>query len=86
MKMSVKIKIECEDEEMAEALAKAVSPDNLEAPAGMEIVSKSDEKMFITQVDFRGRIQTLVATLDDLLSCLQAAEKTLKGAKKGVGK
>ncbi|MDP2901086.1 MAG: KEOPS complex subunit Pcc1 [Candidatus Bathyarchaeota archaeon] len=67
------------DEETARAVAEAVSPDNYQAPEGME-VSVQRRK---TEIDVRVRcpkgVGSLIQTLDDLLSCLAAAEKALNG-------
>lgn len=65
------------DEETARAVAEAVSPDNYQAPEGMEVSVKRRK----TEIDVRIRcpkgVGSLIQTLDDLLSCLAAAEKTL---------
>lgn len=77
MKMKAEIEIEYENEKTARALAEALAPDNLETPDGMKIITKSKEQKVFTEISFRGRIKTLIATIDDLLSCLQAAEEAL---------
>ena len=65
------------DEETARAVAEAVSPDNYQAPEGMEVSVKRRK----TEIDVRVRcpkgVGSLIQTLDDLLSCLAAAAKTL---------
>ncbi len=67
------------DEETARAVAEAVSPDNYQAPEGMEVSVKRRK----TEIDVRVRcpkgVGSLIQTLDDLLSCLAAAEKALNG-------
>jgi len=67
------------DAETARAVAEAVSPDNYQAPEGME-VSVTRKK---SEIDVRVRcpkgVGSLISTLDDLLSCLAAAEKALCG-------
>lgn len=77
MKIKAEIEIEYGDEKTAEALAGALTPDNLETPDGMKIITRSERCKVFTEINFLGRIETLVATVDDLLSCLQAAEEAL---------
>ena len=65
------------DEETARAVTEAVSPDNFQAPEGMDVSVKRRG----TQIDIHIRcpkgVGSLISTLDDLLSCLAAAEKAL---------
>ena len=67
------------DEETARVVAEAVSPDNFQAPEGMVV----DVKRRKTEIDVHIRcpkgVGSLIQTLDDLLSCLSAAEKVLNG-------
>ena len=67
------------DEETARVVAEAVSPDNYQAPQGMQVTIKRRN----SQVDIRVRcpkgVGSLISTLDDLLSCFAAAEKALSG-------
>lgn len=67
------------DEETAQAIAEAINPDNLQAPEGLKlIVDRSGDELSIKVRCSKG-IGSLLSTLDDLLSCLSAAEKTLSG-------
>jgi hypothetical protein len=66
----------------AEAVAKAVSPDNVEVPQGLIIETVRSDSEVITKVECQNRLQTLIATLDDLLACVSVAERTFKVAKK----
>jgi hypothetical protein len=67
------------DEETARAVAEAVNPDNYQAPEGLEL----NVERRGTEIDVRVRcpkgVGSLISTLDDLLSCLAAAEKALNG-------
>lgn len=65
------------DAETARAIAAAVSPDNYQAPEGI------DAAVGVVGTDVRAVVRcamvgSLIATLDDLLSCLGAAEKSLR--------
>jgi hypothetical protein len=66
----------------AEAVAKAVSPDNMEVPQGLFIETVRNGSAVYTKIECQTRLQTLIATLDDLLACVSVAEKTFKIAKK----
>ena len=57
---------------------RAIAPDNLGAPEGTSIEAHVDEgTLSVLVVSSRG-LGSLVSTLDDLLSCVQAAEAALK--------
>ncbi len=57
----------------AEAVAKALSPDNV-GGKGVKVRTVRRGKEVITTIEMEGRIETLLATLDDLLACTEVAE------------
>jgi len=61
----------------ARAVAAALRPDNLRAPKGIVISTKARGVCVFTEVKLDGRIETLLATLDDLLACTSTAESVL---------
>jgi len=66
----------------AEAVAKAVSPDNVKVPQGLFIKTiRRAEKVF-TKIKCETRLQTFMATIDDFLSAVSVAERTLSAVKK----
>jgi hypothetical protein len=77
--MKYKAEITCVygSERASKSIAEAVSPDNLQAPPGMKISTEAVGKRVKTKIEFDGRIETLLSTLDDLLACTQAAESIL---------
>lgn len=77
--MKAEITIEYGSPKQAEAIARALSPDNVKVPPGLTVVSKAEGKMLIATIECRS-LKTLIATIDDLLSCVQAAEKALQAA------
>jgi len=77
------ITLEYEDEKTAEAVAKAVSPDNHKAPTGLSIATTRKQNSVITKIAMEGKISTFIATIDDLLFSVSIAEKTLKTLQKG---
>jgi hypothetical protein len=65
----------------SEAIAKAVSPDNIEVPLGLYIETVQNGSEVKTKIDCQKNLATLIATIDDLLACVSVAEKTFKIAK-----
>lgn len=73
--------IDLEDEGMAEAISKALEPDNKTAPKGLKVKSENHKTLLRIEAGIQERPETLQATLDDLILCLQAAYNTLKRIK-----
>ncbi len=67
------------DEETARAVAEAVSPDNYQVPEGMEVSVTRRKAEIDVHIRCPKGVGSLIQTLDDLLSCLAAAEKALNG-------
>ncbi len=80
--MKAEICLVYKNEREAEAVVKAISPDNVEVPQGLFIETVQEGFKVITKVECKIRLQTLIATLDDLLACVSVAEKTFKVVKK----
>ena len=80
--MQAEITLEYANARMAEAIAKAVSPDNFKTPKGLSIKTTRETKKVITTVKWNGKLPTLIATIDDLLFCVSTAEKTVQTARK----
>ena len=80
--MEAKIRLSYRNEREAEAVAKAVSPDNVEVPPGLTVKTVREKTEVLTRVKCQTRLQTFIATLDDLLSCVSVAEKTFTVAEK----
>jgi tRNA threonylcarbamoyladenosine modification (KEOPS) complex Pcc1 subunit len=73
----VQINISYNDPETAASIREATTPDNQETPPGITIDSHVHDSTLHITVTSNKRVSTLIATLDDLLSCIQAAEKAL---------
>ena len=71
------IKIDYRDKKTALAIQKSVVPDNLELPDGIHIFMAVVGNTLEIEVLSERSIGSLVSTLDDLLSCIQAGEKAL---------
>ncbi len=80
--MEAEIQLEYQNIREAEAVLKAVSPDNIKAPPGLYIKTERNGSNVHTFVCCQTRLETLIATIDDLLACVSVAEKSFKIAKK----
>jgi len=72
------VRIRYGDEASAEAVMRAISPDNLKAE-GISIDAVNRGGVLEVRVACGRGVGSLVATLDDVLSCISAAEKALGG-------
>jgi hypothetical protein len=69
------------NEREAEAVARAVSPDNVEVPSGLYVETVRNGSEVHTKIECQTRLATLIATIDDLLACVSVAEKSFTVAK-----
>jgi len=65
----------------AEAVANAVSPDNVKVPTGLLVKTTRRGRRVLTQVVCETKLKTFMATIDDLLSAVSVAERTLHAVK-----
>jgi tRNA threonylcarbamoyladenosine modification (KEOPS) complex Pcc1 subunit len=79
--LEAEITIEYKDVKDAEAVAKAVSPDNLKMPSGLSVKTARKLNRVLTQIKCPEKLPTFIATIDDLLFCISVAEKTLVSIK-----
>jgi phosphoserine phosphatase len=61
----------------AKAIVRSISPDNLETPFGLIIKAKQDGRRVIIKIITIKGVETLLSTINDLLSCIQIAESVL---------
>ncbi len=76
--MEATITLEYANQKTAEAVAKAVSPDNFTSPAGLQVETKRERNNVVTEITCEGKLATFTATIDDLLFSVSTAEKTLQ--------
>jgi len=79
--LEAKITLSYRNKREAEAVAKAVSPDNQKLPRGLFVKTTSRESKVFTLIKCETRLQTFMATIDDLLGCVSVAEKALSISK-----
>lgn len=80
--MEAEITLSYKNEREAEAVAKAVSPDNVKVPPGLFVKTTRRGPKVLTTIECETKLETFIATIDDLLSCVSVAEKAFSVAKK----
>jgi len=66
---------------MAEAVARAVSTDNVKVPKGLFVSTVRRGRKVITKIECETKLQTFVATIDDLLCAVSVAERAVSAIK-----
>lgn len=80
--MEADITISYENTKEAKAVAKAVAPDNVTIPKGLSIKTTVRGVKVSTRITCQTRLETFISTVDDLLSAVSVAEKSLAAVKK----
>ena len=73
------LRLHYNNEETARAIVEAVSPDNYQSPEGLELSVERRKSEVTIKVHCSKGVGSILSTLNDLLSCLAAAEKSLSG-------
>lgn len=76
-KVSATIDIRYRDADTAHFILEAISPDNLQAPQGVTVEANAKGCTLHVSVTCSRGVRSLIATIDDLLSCVQAAERAI---------
>ncbi len=72
------MEIKCPSRRYAEAIAEGISPDNRNTPAGLRVKTVAIGPSVTTHIECKGRYETFLATLDDVLTCIQTAQRSLE--------
>jgi len=75
--LEAEIILKYESERDAEAITNAVSPDNVKTPPGLTVKTVRRGSSVVTLVRCEGRIETFLATINDLLAAVQVAERAI---------
>jgi tRNA threonylcarbamoyladenosine modification (KEOPS) complex Pcc1 subunit len=81
-KLEAEITLEYDDAKVAEAVTKAVSPDNFKTPKSLKIETVSKNGKVVTRIECTEKLSTFIATIDDLLFCTSTAEKAVHTTRK----
>ena len=86
MRVETRISLVYGGEREAEAILKSISPDNINLPKGLMIRTFTERRKLIALITYDGdNLLTLRSTIDDLLSCISVAEKTLSSLRRTFG-
>jgi hypothetical protein len=84
--MEAKIILAYQNKREAEAVAKAVSPDNVEVPFGLSVKTTRRGAKVFTSIKCEKALPTFISTIDDLLCCASIAEKAFSVASEAEGR
>jgi len=81
--LEARIVLVYKDDKEAKAVSQAVSPDNIKTPRNLLVETSSKGNCLVAEVKYEGlNLMTFLSTLDDLLSSISVAEKTLLAVKR----
>lgn len=80
--MDAEIRLSYKNAKEAEAVAKAVAPDNSKVPVGLTVRTFREGKSVVTNITCETKLQTFMATIDDLLESVSVAEDAFVAARK----
>jgi len=84
--MEAKIILAYRSKREAEAVAKAVSPDNVQVPSGLSVKTTHRGAKVFTSIKCKTTLPTFNATIDDFLCCASIAEKAFSVASEVEGR
>ena len=84
--MQAEIVLHYENSSTARAVAMALSPDNLRTPSDLTVTTIQNQQEVITEIKCKGKLDTFIATIDDLLSSASIAENTLRATMRASAK
>ncbi len=79
--MEAKIVLRYRNAHEAEAVVKAVSPDNVKVPQGLKVKTVRRGSKVLNEIQCETTFRTFTATIDDLLSAVSVAERSISSAK-----
>jgi tRNA threonylcarbamoyladenosine modification (KEOPS) complex Pcc1 subunit len=80
--LKAEILIDYDNSMIAQAVAKAVSPDNLKTPKGLSVKTVCNDGKVVTAIAAQRKFATFIATIDDLLLSISVAERTVQTARR----
>ena len=61
----------------AEAVSKALQPDDAETPSYLQVSTISKGRYVESEIVCQGKLETLISTIDDILNSIVVVKKTL---------
>ena len=78
VKFKAVIKIDGNSSLEAKAIVDSVKSDDMTAPKGLTVKTKAKKDKVTSIIEYEKNFETFLATIDDLLSSIQVAQKSLK--------
>jgi hypothetical protein len=75
--MKAKIRVSFSNPREAEAVSKALQPDDAETPSYLKVETISKGRYVESKIVCEGKLETLISTLDDILGSIVMVKKTL---------
>jgi len=79
--MKAKIKVSFSNPREAEAVSRALQPDDAETPSYLKVWTVSKGRYIESDIICQGRLETLISTIDDILSSVVMVKKTLSATR-----
>jgi len=79
--MKAKIRVSFSNPREAEAVSKALQPDDAETPSYLKVSTVSKGRCIESDIICQGRLETLISTIDDILSSVVMVKKTLSATR-----
>jgi hypothetical protein len=80
--LDAEIRLTYKNTKEAEAVAKAVTPDNRKVPVGLTVQTFREGNSVVTNITCKTKLLTFIATIDDLLESVSVAEDAFTAARK----
>ncbi|MEM4297437.1 MAG: KEOPS complex subunit Pcc1 [Nitrososphaerota archaeon] len=77
-RLDLKLRVEASRSEFAKALYRALAPDNVHIPEGLQIFMRLDGRFLRIHIKASNRLDTFIATLDEVLEHIQLSLYTLQ--------
>lgn len=75
--MKAKIRVSFSNSREAEAVSKALQPDDVETPSYLKVSTVSKGRRIESDIICEGKLETLISTIDDILSSVVMVKRTL---------
>jgi len=79
--MKAKIRVPFSNPREAEAVSKALQPDDAETPSYLKVASVSKGRYVESNIVCKGKLETLISTVDDILGSIVMVKKTLSATR-----
>jgi len=79
--MKAKIRLSFSNSKEAEAVSKALQPDDAETPSYLKVETISKGRYVESNIVCEGKLETLISTVDDILGSIVMVKKTLSATR-----